>query len=402
MTVDILLICHDVDRGDIKQGLPYSKLIDSLHEEFARIGFRCKQVALPGSSLVGEKAWGHPDSFEDFFKSNGIQYRFKQKFLSKLYKFLKVKQDSENNKVKKWKLIFYKLKPKAIFVIGATPAMCLAAKIMKIPLLEVLHGIGYIRIAWGWEVKQPLELPDFILCLDKRSWKSFSPLESKGLKVKEIPHPWYKRFIGRVPQDLDPQWVQPLGFMPSDKKIILISLTWGYDGDHGDHTYFSNIIPNGLMPDELVSVIEDTKHDVFYCIRRHPVQIRLPQYKHQIEFLEKFVEVHSNCEFIQSSEATLISLLQKTVGHITMSSMTSYDAAIMGVQSLLLCPTLLDGRINQDAFEDLVEAGYAKKIGAKKSLIKEWVYRVQRMEPFHLTDAKENDWESFIYDLIRN
>ena len=300
----ILLLCNDVDRGDVKNGLPYSKLIDSLHEEFQSKGYQCCQVAFPGSIFVKEKAWAYPTAFEEYFAIHdfikviekkmhriaryafGIKWKPKFFFVTRSY-------------FEKWLYIFQKICPKAIFVIGATSEMCLAARKLNIPIIEVLHGIGYYRIPWNWDLKSVNELPTHIFCLDVISHRNFSILSQKGIVLKTIPHPWYKRFnLSAKDSNLDSTWISKPDFIPKDKKIVLISLTWGYDGDHGAYPEFADIIPNGLLPEELIRVIEHTCDEVFYCIRRHPLQIMQAQYNRQIRFLEEFVDGHKNCEFI--------------------------------------------------------------------------------------------------------
>ncbi len=80
-----------------------------------------------------------------------------------------------------------------------------------------------------------------------------------------------------------------------------------------------------------------------------------------------------------------------------MSSMTVYDAAQMGVNSLLLCPTLLKGGISADYFEDLVKAGYVEKIVSNDTYIFNWVYTIKKAHSnFSLTSATEEDWNSFL------
>jgi hypothetical protein len=84
-------------------------------------------------------------------------------------------------------------------------------------------------------------------------------------------------------------------------------------------------------------------------------------------------------------------------GHISMSSMTVYDAALLGVKSLLLCPTLLKDGIFADYFEDLVKAGYVEKIVSNDTFIFNWVYTIKKSHStFSLTSATEGDWNSFL------
>ena len=74
---DVLLICQDVDRGDLKFDLPYSKLLDSVHEDLTTRGYICKQFAPPFSLIVGKKAWASPYSANRFFLTTHIEGKFK-------------------------------------------------------------------------------------------------------------------------------------------------------------------------------------------------------------------------------------------------------------------------------------------------------------------------------------
>ena len=74
---DVLLICQDVDRGDMKFGLPYSKLLDSMHEDLTSRDYLCKQFAPPFSLIVGKKAWAEPYSANRFFMTSHILGKFK-------------------------------------------------------------------------------------------------------------------------------------------------------------------------------------------------------------------------------------------------------------------------------------------------------------------------------------
>jgi hypothetical protein len=105
---------------------------------------------------------------------------------------------------------------------------------------------------------------------------------------------------------------------------------------------------------------------------------------------------YSNCEWVKSTTIPLVSLFKVIDGHISMSSMTCYDAALMGIKSLLMCPILLKGRLGEDTFYDLEEAGFVIKNPGDSAFILNWVNNVKRGEGFSLTDATEKDWELFL------
>jgi hypothetical protein len=395
---DILFFCQDVDRSDSKFGKPYSKLLDSIHEDLSERGLTCIHVGLPyKSKLFGELAWAKPYCANRIFFRAYLTDTFLRIFV-KLGLIIRAQKDSADEKV--YNKIYALVAPKIIFTIGASAPLCRAAKKRGIKIVEVLHGLGYDNIKWGWAEKLFNELPDYILSLDRISTKSFKQLQNKGVIVSEIPHPWYKRFAnGNSNTNADPKWLNNSLQLTDGKKVILVSLVWGYDGDHGEYECYANILPNGLMYDQLIEAIKGTQNKIFWCLRRHPVQIRSTEYDYQITFLNNLVNQYKNVEWVESTNATLLSMLLKCDGHVTMSSMSSYDAALMGVKTLLLCPTLPKGQVNELWFEDLVSKGYADKIKPDTIKIIKWVKQATRDKPIEFSDAGENDWKKILVEL---
>jgi hypothetical protein len=196
------------------------------------------------------------------------------------------------------------------------------------------------------------------------------------------------------------EWLTPPSFLPSEKKIILVSLTCGYDGDHGEYTQYENILQNGLVPDELIQAIEATEQDVFWCFRRHPVQVMSKRLNKQIDYLEKWVKRYSNCEWVESTNATLISLLGRIDGHMSMSSSTVYDAALMGIKSLVFCPTLKPGAINGNWYNDLRRSGHVLWCTPCTNFFIDWVRTVEKSEPVSLSNSTQIEWQYFIKELL--
>jgi hypothetical protein len=394
---DVLLVCHDVNRGDLKSNLPYSKFIDSIYEDLVNRGYICKQFALPFSLLVGEKAWAKP------YSGNRI-YFFACAFnaiLRRIKKITRIGSSTDRPEDRYvYGLVLKKARPKFIIAIGSPRALCRRASEINIPVLELLHSIGYDRVRWGWDQEKPENIPSHILSVDRISTRAFSPLIEKGVQVIEIPHPWYNRFISwKDMANIDSEWIKMPFFIPKNKKVILVSLTTCYDGDHGNYPYYANILENGLIPKELVAAIEKTHESIIWCLRRHPVQLRNAMYNNQLIFLDELVNRNPNCEWQKTSIVTLNSLLSIVDGHMSMSSGTSYDAAMMGVKSLLFCPTLEAGMVNANWFSDLIDEGYAIKITPDVSFIIDWAKNIQRVSPFSISNSKDEDWDILLRHL---
>jgi hypothetical protein len=82
-----------------------------------------------------------------------------------------------------------------------------------------------------------------------------------------------------------------------------------------------------------------------------------------------------------------------------MVSMTAYEAASMGVKSLLLCPTLKAGCENANFFSDLERAGYVVKVDSNENYIKEWVTNVDKTNPLSFTRVNQSNWETLLKEL---
>ena len=394
---DVLFVCHDADRGDEKDGLPYSKIIDSIFEDLSHKKLKCIQFALPFSELVGENAWGRPFHANRWFSIVVIL----DKILSTLFGFWgRGRQTLESSL---WYYLLSKSSPKVVFCIGATESICIAGKKLGIPIVEVLHGLGYDTVRWGFDKRKPISLPNFILSFDSVSSKTFSALESKSVAIREIPHPWFKRFASTsiISNNISSDWIKGVNFIPENKKVITVSLTWGYDGDHHPYDAYEGILKeNGLLPLEVLNAIESTKDEVFWCIRRHPLQMRLSKYDYQKEFLDDLVRKNPNCEWEKSSQSTQLSLFLVSTGHMTMMSMSAYDAAMLGLRSLLLCPTLQNHGYNSSLFLDLEEKGYVEKVEWNVQYLIKWALESQKTNNLTLSSTIEQDWENFLKNDI--
>ena len=73
---------------------------------------------------------------------------------------------------------------------------------------------------------------------------------------------------------------------------------------------------------------------VFWCLRRHPIQIQNNSYNHQIKFLNELTSNFSNVDWEKSSKLALSSLLEKVKANIQMNTMSCYDCALFGIKSL--------------------------------------------------------------------
>lgn len=367
---DVLFFCSDGDRGINLNNLPYSPLIDSIKDSFESKNFKCVTIAHPQSKLVGLKAYGNPISINRSYNIALLKNFFNKLILKKRVNFFLLHF---------YKKIFNKVNPKICITIGISNELCLAARELNIFHYELLHGIGFDPIPWDWEKKALQNLPQGILTLDAVSTKTFSFFEKQGIIVQQIAHPFISRFSPNMIHNLPDEWKlspQSKGY----KKEILVGLQWGYDGEY---ECFKGILKNGLMYDELIEVVKQTKDTIFWRFRFHPVQMHdKTRYKKHFEIIKQLVENNANCEWIESSTLPLPVLSTVIDGHITMCSMTAYDVSYFGISTLALCPSLRDKGIYVDMFKDLEDRDYLIKANPFVSSILNWAHNVEKREPY--------------------
>lgn len=378
---DILLFGHDVDRGISLNGRAYSPLIDSISAELELLGCKCQSIAHFGSKLVDQKAWGNPVSL-----NRSYLYAFVMK---KIF----IRGESAKNFYRK---IITNSGAKLIITIGSPDALAEAARESRIFHVELLHGIAYTVLPWGWGGKDKRFLPQGILSLDNVSTRSFSPLSERGVIVKTIPHPFLRRFTSKRFNELPQEWKESLKINGRFRKIIMISLQWGYAGERSNKM---GILKNGLFFPEIEEIIK-SRSDVFWCFRLHPVQLRNPSYHRLIRTIEEFVVKHGNCEWKRTSYLPFPSIAMRCSGNIGMSSMSCYDAAAMGVPSLMLCPTIQEGGVLENRFLDLVEEGYVTKALPNLDVINHWVDEVEPMKPRLSNLEDDAAWEDALHWML--
>jgi hypothetical protein len=374
---DILFFCHDVDRPIKLSGIAYSPLCDSIREDFESKGYKCLSIAHFGSFNTGNRGFGFPLSLE--------RKRILYLFLNKVFSFFL--RDYKRYNI--FDFILLRTKPRVIITIGSSDSLCRAANRMNILNVELLHGIGYKSIPWGWYEKLPQDLPKVILSLDEISTRTFLPLRKNGIEIFTIPNPFLKRFLVNRKHLLPSEWKLQIPSFGKFKKKILVSLVWGYAGDHHE---FSNILKNGLFYDQLIDCVKKNPQ-IFWCFRFHPVQLQPGKYQALRKFMDDFVLDNFNCEWRQSSFLPFPTVAFECSGNISMSSMSCYDAASVGIPSLLLCPTIQLGGIYEDLFNDLVDEGYVKKMRIDENYLNSWVNEVNKVRPRLSNLLDDSSWE---------
>ncbi|MFZ1569034.1 MAG: hypothetical protein WAT29_09470 [Thiolinea sp.] len=380
---DVLLFGDD--SRNIKLGEKYYQpLMDSIRDDLESSGLACLYLDTPFSLQNLKNAWGVSGTINRGY------------FLSWLYDLIFF--SGKKHRIKFYANIITSTEAKFIFMFNAPKPLCIAAYNNRIPCIELLHGIGYIPpIPWGWEKRSSQELPTHILSLDEESTQTFSTLENKGTKVIQIEHPFVKRFlIEDLHKKLPQEWLEL--FNSKNRKIILISLQWGYSGDSSK---FTGILKNGILYEAFEDIIKQTKNNIFWGFRLHPVQLDSIRYKKHFNYIKELVEKHENTDWEWFTYKPLPTVLKNCDGHITMISMSAYEAAYMGVNTLALCPTLQRGEIHQDMFSDLEKSGYLKKALVNTEGIIKWTESVTKTSSL-LKIQDDSAWVKFLSSLKPN
>lgn len=385
---DVLLICHDVDRGATVQGKAYSPLLDSIGDDLAAKGWVCGRLVHPYSRLTGQAAHGSPVS------ANRLLMRAAAgRALGNLFRSFGVRAGSDALRDAYVRLL-RQARCTCVIAIGAPEALCRAAHQLGIPIADLLHSMGYTPLPWSYGQRESAALPDVILSLDPVSTETFSVLRDRGLDVMEIPHPWLARF---GPDGTAPFGLQSSGSLAADDRITaLVSLQWGYDNDY---PLYSGILENGILPAAVERAIGRTERSVRWLLRLHPVQLRNRQYAHHVAYCDDLTRRMTNCEWEAPSTMPLPLVLALTDCHVTMGSMTAYDAAHFGVRTLLLCPMLRSGAAYAVMFRDLMRDGYAD-LGPldDEEAIVHWVTTTPRVA--RRRTVVTGSWDAAVHRLV--
>ncbi len=385
---DVLFYCDDTDRSVSLNGKFYSPVIDSMRDDFETRGVVCRTLASPYSKLIGEKSHGNP-----------ISVRFLRIFYIISKRIFGFMGESFIEKFNPFYIILRRTQAKLIIGIDIPEDFFLHCRKKDKMCIEVLHGFAQSYGSQKWEKNSPENQPDSILLFESFQKFKLRSLEKLGIKTRVIPHPYLRRFHGGNSDRLPQEWeLQPIEDKSIEKEI-LVSLCWGYDYEGELLPELEGILPNGIFYDEIWKIVEETKH-IFWRFRFHPVQVRDERYKHQIRFLDELVKNNSNMEWIESTYYPYPSVARLCSGNITMNSSSCYDAASMGLKSLMLCPTILEGGSYESLFSDLEADGYVVKDQASYETILEWANNVKRIKPRSSNYHSDTDWDDAMKRML--
>jgi hypothetical protein len=385
---DVLFCSHDLDKADRVNGKFFARSTDPFFYWLDKSNFNCVSIAHPFSNLVGNLTFNFTYSLNRKFAFAWIIDRLARTLGIRTYL-------TRNSYYRMFKL----LSPKAIFITNSFPAICEAANLAKIPLIEVLHGRGYPEVFSYWKDKENIELPSHIISFDSISSGTFAKFRRGLFQVSEMIDPWNSAFLEEIEKRPYPKLSRSENLI-WDKPTVLFSMQWGYNGDHGIYEEFDGLVPNGLIPESVLQAVKESQDYIDWKFRLHPAQ--LPKNSKNTVASEKINQLlgqYSNAEWKDSSFTPLPKLLNEVTHHITLSSMTCYEAAEVGIPSLLVCKTVAQGGVNSQLFGDLIANGIAVIGGDNSKNILDWISRNQLLTSEHVDNVSTSKRQ--IIDFMR-
>ena len=116
--------------------------------------------------------------------------------------------------------------------------------------------------------------------------------------------------------------------------------------------------------------------------------------------MDRFVSMHPNAEWQRASRVPFPSIAMHCAGNIGMSSMSCYDAAAVGLPSLMLCPTVQHGGACGSLFADLEKEGYVKKASVSVAGLERWLDDVEQLPPRLSNLNDEKSWDDALQWML--
>lgn len=381
----ILYSGSDADRGHLGPNGYFSPIIDPIQEYYKGYSYKAINLSFPLSYYHSSEVRGGAIL---------LNRRAIAIILIELIEKITLDKDmaaqrKSNRRTRLLRNLLSSLKPDLIFAFQATQEFCKAAHELGIAVIEPMHGMNLSpedkilrNTICGIDSKA---LPDAYLAYDDRTYATLSEfIGDREIAVFRMPHPWHVECQNADSVLFDGRRSAVL-FSSAKPIKILVSLQWGYSGERDS---LSNIIPNGVMHPSIEQAIVENP-DVLWLVRMHPVQVKARGYNAHRRYVQSLSERHQNVEWEDATSLPLPAILANVQGHITMTSGTAGEAAIFGVHSLLLCPTLKPGGAHSGWFSELAEDGMVEFGELEADYITNWISRLSLAQH----RAQRKDWK---------
>lgn len=345
------------DKSDILDGKYFSKLIDPIILMVKKMGHNYWEL-IRGVGDSNKEEYFHSNLiFFDNLK-NKRPLLDPQRTVGFLKKRLGLMETYFNLDLeKKFESLLKEKKITSVIGIELPIELISACKKMDIQDFEIAHGYGYSCEKPPSCLRNRLKktYPSNLVVFDKIAYENLASSFSE-VKMYFCKHPFLNE-IEHWKNKLSPKQKEFLTRINNSKKrTILCSLNWGYAKDHPEMRQLDGILNNGLIHEDLLKVIHETKSEINWLIRLHPIHVKnKDRYNDHFKLLYKLSDANNNIEWELSSEIPVIILLNYVSCHITMRSETAYDAALCGINTYFLCPLIK----LEKYYSQLVNLGYA-------------------------------------------
>ena len=372
---DVLLYCHDNDRGVTVFGKRYSQLIDTVGDIYASLGYSSLTIAAAYSNLIGDKAYGNVISM------NGAISRAKvlDRFFSK----------KNNFQINFWESLLGMVSPKIIIGIQPPKELCAAARKKKVLIVDLQHGVisseGYYGLSYRKNMNQ-YGWPNIILCWNDTSADYLIERVECFTSVKVLGNPWHLKLS--EDQNLkNPLLTESSQIHLNNQIIILISMQWG------DESLNENFIHPAL-----IEYIKTKGRKYEWRIRIHPSR---QNDKHIRNRLDNEFKGMFNVDWLRSSTIPIPILLKEISHHITRSSATTIEASLFGIKTAILDPRV---DLMKEWFFGQLNDGSAEIIKPTVDEISNWIEKpVNEIKNIRISpEIKFGDFKNYLGELICN
>lgn len=270
-------------------------------------------------------------------------------------------------------------RPRVVLTTNCHPKLAKACHEQGIPVLEILHSRGYTSIYGGsWDRYLPNQRPNGVVAFDRKSEKVFST-EFPVLRLPNFTTSFQTQLVKALEQDSnESSLLEP----PSGSvKPILITLGYSHKESYEENpeSYFSREIRDFIR----------SSQDFFFYVRLHPVLSGSQQKFHRASLmkLRKELRAYRNVEFERTSSLPLLVSLGKAHCHITQNSMACYEAADLGLLSLVT--RKISEASGDYRFSDLESLGYVQFYDGDPATMVNFARLAQRKLPLAETPAQE-------------
>ena len=320
--VDILYLCHDNSRPLLLDGRYHSPLIDSINIRLKK--YSNYTLALPFSKYSGNRTYGNTINLNFYIIVSLLRRIFRNGSIS-------LKNVQNDPLIKFYSYLFEKLNLKIIFGVQPSIEICIAAKIAKIKIIDIQHGIISIDEANGYySPKKRSQInnkgwPNYIFCRNRQSLNEVLKLNdyTKPLLIGNLNKYFYKNIYLNNQENT---------LFKTKRKTFLFTFQPFYESESFSS---KNLHHKIIFPTALLNLVLNSNYN--FILKLHPSQIQNKNlFKLHMTALNNLFSECNNVDFIINNKEPLeYSLLNSDI-HITYNSASLFDAFDYGLKTILL------------------------------------------------------------------